>query len=193
MNKILIIDDDKDMQSILSDIVDSEGYRSIVAGNGRKALQQIRKHIPDLILLDMKLPGMNGMKVLEKIKNIDRDLKVLMLTGYGDIKDAVQAIKLGAFDYITKPFDNDEIVKHIKNAMQSRNCTNGRDIVLSLREREVLHWLKKGKSSWDIAAILNISERTVYFHVNNIMQKLNAVSRTQAVAIALEKGLISTE
>jgi len=60
---------------------------------------------------------------------------------------------------------------------------------LSKREKEVLSWLKEGKSSWDIATILNISERTVNFHVSNIMQKLNAVSRTQAVAVAIEKGL----
>ncbi len=64
---------------------------------------------------------------------------------------------------------------------------------LSEREKEVLGWLTKGKSSWDVSAILNISERTVNFHVQNIMQKLNAVSRTQAVAVALEKGIINTD
>ena len=63
---------------------------------------------------------------------------------------------------------------------------------LSKREKEVLNWLKKGKSSWDIAAILKITERTVNFHVNNIMQKLNAVSRTQAVAVAIENNLLNT-
>jgi DNA-binding CsgD family transcriptional regulator len=64
---------------------------------------------------------------------------------------------------------------------------------LSKREIEVLTWSKEGKSSWEISAILNISERTVNFHINNIMQKLNAVSRTQAVAVAIERGLINTE
>jgi len=64
---------------------------------------------------------------------------------------------------------------------------------LSKREKEVLTWSKRGKSSWEISAILNISERTVNFHVNNIMQKLNAVSRTQAVAVAIERGLIKTD
>lgn len=64
---------------------------------------------------------------------------------------------------------------------------------LSVREKEVLSWSKRGKSSWEISAILNISERTVNFHVNNIMQKLDAVSRTQAVAVAIERGLINTE
>ncbi len=65
-------------------------------------------------------------------------------------------------------------------------------VPLSKREKEVLNWLKKGKSSWDIAAILKITERTVNFHVNNIMQKLNAVSRTQAVAVAIENNLLNT-
>jgi DNA-binding CsgD family transcriptional regulator len=65
--------------------------------------------------------------------------------------------------------------------------------LLSKREKEVLRWLKEGKSSWEVAFILNISERTVNFHVNNIMLKLNAVSRTQAVAVAIEKGLAGTE
>ncbi|RJR23071.1 MAG: LuxR family transcriptional regulator [Nitrospiraceae bacterium] len=64
---------------------------------------------------------------------------------------------------------------------------------LSKREQEVLTWSKRGKSSWEISAILNISERTVNFHVNNIMQKLNAVSRTQAVAVAIERGLIKRD
>lgn len=64
---------------------------------------------------------------------------------------------------------------------------------LSEREKEVLSWSKRGKSSWEISAILNISERTVNFHVNNVMQKLNAVSRIQAVAVAIERGLINTD
>jgi len=64
---------------------------------------------------------------------------------------------------------------------------------LSEREKEVLTWSKRGKSSWEISAILNITERTVNFHVNNIMQKLNAVNRTQAVAVAIERGLITTD
>jgi len=72
---------------------------------------------------------------------------------------------------------------------------NGHETIpkLSKREEEVLTWSKRGKSSWEISAILDISERTVNFHVNNIMQKLNAVSRTQAVAVAIERGLIATD
>jgi two-component system response regulator AtoC len=120
MEKILIVDDDKDMRDILSDIIKLEGYEAITADDGRKALKKIKMHSPDLVLLDIRLPEMDGMKVLEEIKKIDKDLIAIMLTAYGGVKDAVHSMKLGAFDYITKPFDNEEIVLNIKRAFQTR-------------------------------------------------------------------------
>ncbi len=196
MDKILIIDDDKDLQSLLSDTLRGEGYEAIVAGNGREALKEIKNYSPDLILLDIKLPGMNGMKVLEEIKKTDKDLVVIMLTGYGDIKDAVQAMKLGAFDYITKPFKDREMLVNIKKALRTRHLNRKNEELkrsLSPREKEILKWLKAGKSSWDISVILDITERTVNFHIDNVKQKLNAVSRAQAVAIAMGLGLIDID
>jgi len=189
MNNILIVDDDKDMQMILSDTLELEGYKTSVAGDGKEAIEEITSDSPGLILLDVKLPGMSGLELLEKIKKINKQSVVIMLTGYGDIKDAVQAIKLGAFDYVTKPFKDEEIIANIKNALESHNGGN-HGSSLSMREKEVLKWLKMGKSSWDISIILGISERTVNFHITNIMNKLDAMTRTQAVAISIEKGLI---
>ena len=191
MNNILIVDDDMDIQTILSDSLKLEGYKTRVAGDGDAALKQISNQTPELILLDVRLPGMSGLQLLEKIKKINKNLVVIMLTGYGDIKDAVLAIKLGAFDYITKPFKDEEMLANIKNALDSHSGTNADNgIPLSMREKEVLKWLKMGKSSWDISIILAISERTVNFHITNIMNKLDAMTRTQAVAISIEKGLI---
>jgi len=194
MEKILIVDDDRDIQMVLSDLVESEGYQASVAGTGARALKSISTYSPDLILLDIRLPGMDGMSLLEKIMKIDNSLCVVMLTGYGDIKDAVKAIKLGAFDYITKPFDNDGIMEIIRIALSAKRPSAGQNSsALSFREKEVLSWLKRGKSSGDIAIILDISERTVNFHVKNIMMKLDAVTRTQAVATAIELGLTDSE
>lgn len=191
MKNILIVDDDKDMQAILSDTLELEGYEISVAGDGKEALKEITSVSPELILLDVKLPGMSGLQLLEKIKKINKISVVIMLTGYGDIKDAVSAIKMGAFDYITKPFKDEEIVANIKSALKSYSGGNGKNSSsLSMREKEVLKWLKMGKSSWDISIILDISERTVNFHITNIMNKLDAITRTQAVAISIEKGLI---
>ncbi len=187
MQKILVIDDDKEMQLLLSDVISPEGYKVITADNGKRALKKMTDFSPDLILLDIKLPGLDGMKVLEEIKKIDKYSIVIMLTGYGDIKDAVQSMKMGAFNYITKPFENEEILVNIKEALQTRDLNNRH---LSPREKEVLNWIRKGKTSWDISKILCISERTVNFHIKNTMQKLDAVSRIHAVAKAIEKGMI---
>jgi two-component system response regulator AtoC len=121
VGKILIVDDDKDLLLLLSDIIKSEGYEVVTASDGRRALKEVRMHLPELILLDVRLPEMDGMKVLEEIKKIDKDLIVIMLTAYGQVKDAVRALKLGAFDYITKPFDDEEIVLNIKKALETRS------------------------------------------------------------------------
>lgn len=117
---ILIVDDDKDMRFILSDLLKNEGYNTIAVENGPEALEKIRKHTFNLILLDFKLYGMDGMQVLEKIKQIDKDIIIIMLTAYGEVKKAVKAMKLGAFDYITKPFDNEELILVVKRALQTQ-------------------------------------------------------------------------
>ena len=120
METILIVDDNKDMQFALSSILKEEGYEIIAAGDGNRAINEVKKRSPNLVLLDIKLPGQDGMKILEDMRRIDKDLIVIMITAYGDVKDAVKAMKLGAFDYITKPFDNEEIVLVIKKALKTQ-------------------------------------------------------------------------
>lgn len=192
MDKVLVVDDDIDLQSALSALLNHEGYEVIVAGTGKEALKTIRADSPDLVLLDVRLPKMNGIGVLEEIRKIDKQLIVIMLTGYGEIQDAVRAIKLGASDYITKPFDERELVATIKNALLNRPLKR-KFKPLSKREKEMLHWIKHGKSSWEISVILDISVSTVNFHVTNMMRKLEAVTRTQAIARAIELGIIDSE
>ncbi|MBN1384556.1 MAG: sigma-54-dependent Fis family transcriptional regulator [Elusimicrobia bacterium] len=118
MQKILIIDDDQDMCIALSDLLKEDGFNTLTAYNGNDGLKITEENQPDLILLDYELPDIDGMKVLEKIKKIDKNLPVVMLTAYGKIKSAVQAMKAGAFDYITKPFENEEISLIVKKAVQ---------------------------------------------------------------------------
>lgn len=120
MQTILIVDDNKDMQFTLSNILKEEGYKTIAIGEGRRAIKEVKTKAPDMILLDIKLPDMDGMKVLEEMKKIDKDLVIIMLTAFGDVKSAVRAMKEGAFHYITKPFDNEELVLIIKKAFQSQ-------------------------------------------------------------------------
>ncbi len=120
MERILVIDDDKDIRFNLSSILKDEGYDVLAVEDGREALKTVQNNSPNLVLLDIRLPSMNGMEILEKLKRIDKDLLIIMLTAYVEVKDAVKAMKLGAFDYVTKPFDNEELILIIKKALQTQ-------------------------------------------------------------------------
>ncbi len=123
METILIVEDQKDMQFILANILKEKGYETIIAEDGHRALKEVKKGAVNLVLLDIKLPGMDGMKVLEKIKDIDKDLSVIMLTAYGDVRNSVKAMKLGAVDYLIKPFEAEELILSIKKALQTQYLT----------------------------------------------------------------------
>ncbi len=120
MERILVIDDDKDLRFNLSSILKDEGYDVLAVEDGREALKAVQRNCPNLALLDIRLPSMNGMEILEKLKGIDKNLIIIMLTACAGVKDAVKAMKLGAFDYITKPFDNEELILIIKKALHTQ-------------------------------------------------------------------------
>jgi DNA-binding NtrC family response regulator len=106
MNRtILIVDDEKDFCTILSDSLSQDKYRVVTAFNGKTGLELAKKERPDLMLLDIKMPGMDGIEVLRKIKKMKREIAVIMFTGYGTLETAREAMKLGAYDYVTKPVD----------------------------------------------------------------------------------------
>jgi DNA-binding NtrC family response regulator len=105
MNSVLIVDDDGALLDLLSCIISGAGYKTVVAADGGAALREVGATPPDVVLLDLRLSGMSGLAILEQIKKISAGSNVIMLTGHGEIKDAVEAMKLGAFDFLTKPFN----------------------------------------------------------------------------------------
>lgn len=107
--KVLIVDDQPGIRILLMEVFSSEGYATYQAANGRTALDIVKKHRPDLVLLDMKIPGMDGLEILKKIKEIDRDIKIIMMTAYGELDMIKEATELGALMHFTKPFDIDEM------------------------------------------------------------------------------------
>src|SRR3990167_1826997 len=121
--RILVLDDGKELWFNLSSIVKDEGYDVLAVGDGREALKAVQNNSPNLALLDIRLPSMDGMEILKKLKGIDKDLLIIMLTAYVEVKDAVKAMKLGAFDYITKPFDNEELILVIKKALHTQSLS----------------------------------------------------------------------
>ncbi|WP_256760659.1 response regulator [Cohnella sp. WQ 127256] len=107
--RLLIVDDQVGIRILLLEVFSTEGYDTFQAANGRTALDIVRNHRPDLVLLDMKIPGMDGLEILKQIKEYDRDIKVIMMTAYGELDMIKEATDLGALMHFTKPFDIDEM------------------------------------------------------------------------------------
>jgi two-component system response regulator PilR (NtrC family) len=119
MPVILVVDDELSMREFLKILLEKEGYEVMTASEATGAVDLIQNQNFDLILSDIKMPGLGGLSLLEKIKEIDSSLPVVMITAYASPENAVVAMKSGAFDYITKPFKVDEILKIIKSAISA--------------------------------------------------------------------------
>ncbi|MEW6457191.1 MAG: sigma-54 dependent transcriptional regulator [Acidobacteriota bacterium] len=117
-NKILIVDDEEGIRNILSKVLREEGFSIETAIDGKEGMEKAVKFAPDIILLDLKLPDRNGIEILQEIKKIIPHTNVIILTAYGTIRSAVEATKLGAFDYLSKPVDNEELILIIKRALE---------------------------------------------------------------------------
>lgn len=116
-NKLLIVDDQYGIRLLLHEIFKKEGYEVYQAANGFQAIDIVTNDRPDLVVLDMKIPGMDGIEILKRIKEIDQDIKVILMTAYGELDIIEEAKKLGALRYFAKPFDIDEIKTVVREHM----------------------------------------------------------------------------
>ncbi len=121
MSKILVIDDERSIRNTLKDILEYEKYEVDLAEDGNKGIELIRKNEYEIILCDIKMPGMDGIEALEKIQILSPDAPVVMISGHGNIDTAVESIKKGAFDFIEKPLDLNRLLITIRNAMDKSN------------------------------------------------------------------------
>ncbi len=117
MKNILIVDDEKHYPYILGEIIQEEGYTPFAASNGVEALDILKNEFIDLVLTDVKMPGMDGIELLSRIKEINPDLPVIVMTAYGSVEKAVEAMQQGAYTYILKPFENETLLTHISKAL----------------------------------------------------------------------------
>ncbi|WP_071461010.1 response regulator [Bacillus massilinigeriensis] len=116
--KILIVDDQFGIRILLNEVLKKEGYQTFQAANGVQALDTLKKHSPDLVLLDMKIPGMDGIEILKRMKVIDKDIRVIIMTAYGELDMIQEAMNLGAITHFAKPFDIDDIRSAVKKYVQ---------------------------------------------------------------------------
>ncbi len=115
--KLLIVDDQYGIRILLNEVFQKEGYQTFQAANGYQALDIVEKHSPDLVLLDMKIPGMDGIEILKRLKAIDSSIQVIIMTAYGELDMIQESKDLGAITHFAKPFDIDEIRDAVRQNM----------------------------------------------------------------------------
>ena len=120
MESILVVDDEEAIREVVSTMLESKGYRCTAVSNGRAAQEQVKRITPDLILSDMIMPEMDGIKLLDWIRHYDPEVPVIMVTAIHDISTALEAIRRGAYDYILKPFEKDQLFLGVGRALQHR-------------------------------------------------------------------------
>ncbi|MFD2117531.1 response regulator [Paenibacillus yanchengensis] len=125
-NKVLIVDDQNGIRVLLAEVFNNENYETFQAANGKAALEIVKRDSPDLVLLDMKIPGMDGFEILSHIKAIDPQIKVIMMTAYGELDLLDKAMKAGALSSFTKPFDIDDLRKEVNQQLRGDFSTENK-------------------------------------------------------------------
>ena len=200
--RILLADDHpvlrQGIQALAADERDMEFVAE--ASNGREAIEQFRKHRPDITLMDLQMPDMNGIDVMITIRNEFPDARFIILTTYAGDVQVSRALKAGARAYLLKSFLRKELLdtiravhagqKRIPSDLATQVADHIADDSLTFREIEVLRLIAAGNANKLIADQLSIAEETVKGHVKNILSKLSANDRTHAVTIGLKRGII---
>lgn len=208
--RVIVADDHSLFRDGITSLLEAAGYEVVEqVGNGKLAIEAVRQHIPDLVLLDIKMPIIDGIDALKAIRSEFPDVQIVILTVSDEDEDLFAAIQAGADGYLLKDLTSDEFLEMLSGlergeAAISRKATT-RLIAgfqqlttqtfdpksqLTERELELLHLLADGLSNKNIAERLFISENTVKYHIKNILQKFGVQNRTEAVAIAIRQGLL---
>lgn len=200
--RILAVDDHPLMREGIAAVLASQEDMKLVgqASNGQEAIDNFRRLRPDVTLLDLRMPDMNGIEVISAIRGEFRDARIIVLTTYAGDAQAAAALKAGAYGYLLKNLVRKELLETIRAVHAGKRrvpaeiatgiAEHVADDALTEREIEVLRRVAAGESNKLIAAELDIAEGTVKTHMKSILPKLNASDRTHAVMIALKRGIL---
>ena len=197
---VFVVDDDEAVRDSLGALLESVGFEVESFGSGADFLDRLDPKRGGCIVLDVRMPGLSGLEIQEKLAEKRIALPVIIITGHGDVPIAVQAIKAGAIDFIEKPFGDDVILESVGRALEQgrrnkRDASSAAEIEARLarltpRERDVLEQLVIGNPNKIIAYELAISPRTVEIHRARVIEKMEARSLSHLVRLALTAGVI---
>jgi len=200
--RIMIVDDHPIVRLGISALFGSSKEIEVVAqaGSGEEAVSLHAIHHPDVILMDLRLPGINGVETIRRIRSQGPQARLIVLTTYEGDEDIYQALEAGAAGYLIKDMSQENLFnavrrvhaggRYLPSTISEALASRMPDSSLSKRERDVLKLMAQGKSNYEIANELGITEGTVKCHVSVILNRLNVRDRTQAVVTALQRGLI---
>lgn len=199
---VLVVDDHALVRTGVARIIDHEPDLDVVAeaANGVEALAAFDNHRPDVTLLDLRMPVMEGVEVVRRIRERDPQAKVIVLTTYDTDDDISRALKAGAKAYVLKDISADDLIACIHDVLNGKTylapaaaaklAEGLTRVQLTPRELSTLRLMADGKSNKEIANTLGISERTVKTHLGHLFEKLGVTSRTEAVKVATRRGLV---
>jgi DNA-binding NarL/FixJ family response regulator len=203
--RVLIVEDHNVVRQGLVALLNvAEGLKVVgEAADGVEAIAQIRKHQPDITLIDLRLPRMSGVDVIERIRMETPQARFIVLTTYDGDEDIYRALKAGARAYLLKGMTSEELIatiravhagkSHIPPVIAQRLAERVGTEDLTPREFDVLEQIVQGRSNKEIAAELKVSEATVKTHINSLLSKLDVTDRTQAATAAIRRGLVPLE
>jgi two-component system, NarL family, response regulator len=202
---ILIVDDHPVVRAGLASMLGTQDSLRVVgaAWNGQEAFAMIERHQPQVMLLDLRMPGMNGIETLQALRSLPNPPRVLVLTNFETDEDVYRAVRAGAQGYLVKSTTQQEMIEAIKTVasgrryfpaqIASRLAQRMSRSNLTAREREILEMISKGLTNKQIGSALDISANTARNHVNNIIEKLDVADRTEAVTTAIQQGLLDVQ
>lgn len=198
-NKIYLIDDEEAIRHSASFMLRHAGYIVETFSNGPDFLSGLSSDTNGCVLLDVRMPEMDGLAVLSRIRDVSAKIPVIILTGHGDVSTAVSAMKSGANDFLEKPFEKASIIRAIEDAfanvkagnyqLETQKTAQAKLEKLTGRERDVLEGLVEGLTNKSIAESLGISARTVEIHRSNLMIKLEAESLSTVLKVAFAANI----
>jgi two-component system, LuxR family, response regulator FixJ len=194
---VFIVDDDEAVRGSLRLLIKSVGLAPTALGSAREFLDNYDPAQPGCLVLDVRMPQMSGIELQEQLNRQGAIIPVIFITGHGDVPMAVEALQAGAFDFLQKPFRDQELVDRIQRALEkdraSRAALTQRTLIrerlesLTPREREVMELICAGAANKVIAADLGVSQRTVEIHRARVMEKMQASSLAQLVRMIMDR------